>query len=71
MRPADLPPDDMWLDLLEADRTMLRYKKGMISAQEALTIMTRDCGVPPDIAEKAVIETDATPLETLEGRTAL
>jgi len=48
--------------LAEADRTILRYKLGRITREQATTILVRDCAIPEDVIDKAFEEADATPL---------
>ena len=69
-KPLDLPPGTEWIDLTEADRTLLRYKRGSITREDARTILLRDCCIPELALMNLFAETDATPLEHLEMRAA-
>lgn len=54
------------LDLVEADRLLLRYKRGEINRVEVRREM-RLVGVPSELIDDAILETDDLPLSVLEA----
>jgi hypothetical protein len=55
------------LDLAQADRLMLSYKRGLITRRN-LKRKLAECGVPEHLLDQAILETDVYPLAELEWR---
>lgn len=55
------------LDLAQADRLLLGYKRGLLSRAATRAKLVADCGVG-DFADQALAEADRTPLHELEWR---
>jgi hypothetical protein len=55
------------LDLAQADRLLLSYKRGLLSRAAARRKLVEDCGVG-EFADRALDEAEATPLYMLEDR---
>ena len=58
------------LDLEHADRLMLSYKRGLITLNALRRKLAQDAGLSESMLDRAILETQQTPIHELERRVA-